>query len=79
MTVTDVFQLCREYNRADSNSRRNREKDERDKVRAIEREERDRRRLEAVQAKKYLIDDLELVAEQRRRSGYSSGSASELL
>ena len=56
----------REYNRVD-----------RDRVRAIEREERDRRRLEAVHAKKYPIDDLELVAEQRRRTGYHSGSASK--
>lgn len=67
---------CREYNRADNNSRRNRDREERDRLRAMEREDRDRRRLEAMHAKRYPIDDLDLIAEQRHRSSYSSGSSS---
>ena len=70
---------CREYNRADTNSRRNRDREERDRLRAIEREDRDRRRLEAMHAKRYPIDDLDLIAEQRHRSSYSSGSSSMLV
>lgn len=69
---------CREYNRADNNSRRNRDREERDRLRALEREDRDRRRLEAMHAKRYPIDDLDLIAEQRHRSSYSSGSSSML-
>ena len=44
----------------------------------MEREDRDRRRLEAMHAKRYPIDDLDLIAEQRYRSSYSSGSSSML-
>ena len=44
----------------------------------MEREDRDRRRLEAMHAKRYPIDDLDLIAEQRHRSSYSSGSSSML-
>jgi len=59
------------------NSKRSREREDRERLRAIEREERDRRRMEAMHAKRYPLDDLELIAEQRHRSSYTSGSSSE--
>ena len=47
--------MCREYNRADTDCKRRGEKDQRDRGRAVEREERDRRRLEALHAKRCLL------------------------